>query len=159
MENFHKKLMESLLKEFDNIEKEVKSGKLEGEWDIKPIERPGFRGYVARGRFTSREPWSPPEQITEEAREPLTDVFEDKDALKLYVELPGVEKDDIQLNIADGRAEIKAKKFYKVVNLPTKDVDAEKASAEYKNGVLQVSIPKTKKPAAEEEKKHKIKIE
>ena len=158
MELFRKKLMESMLREFDDIERQVRSGKLEGEWDVKPIERPGVKGYVARGRFWSREPWSIPRHATEEAREALTDVFEDKETVKLYVELPGVEKDDIQLNVTEGRAEIKAKKFYKVVNLPTRDVDSEKASAEYKNGVLQVSIPKIKKPA-EEEKKHKIKIE
>ncbi len=158
MELIRKRLMESMLREFDDIEKEVRSGKLEGKWDVEPIERPGVRGYVAHGRFWSPEPMSVPQQATEEVREPLTDVFEDKETVKLYVELPGVEKDDIQLNVTEGRAEIKAKKFYKTVKLPTSDVGSEKASAEYKNGVLQVSIPKINKPDAEE-KKHKIKID
>ncbi len=158
MELLRKRLVESMLREFDDIERQVRSGKYEGEWEVKPINRPGVRGYVARGRFGHREPWTMPREATEEVREPLTDVFEDKETIKLYVELPGVEKDDIQLNVTEGRAEIKAKKFYKVVKMPTREVDSEKASAEYKNGVLQVSIPKIEKPA-EEEKKHKIKIE
>jgi len=77
---------------------------------------------------------------------------------RAYVELPGVEKNDIQLDVTDGRAEVKAKNFHKVLDLPTKDVEFEKASANYKNGVLEVIIPKTKKTAREEKKKT-IKIE
>lgn len=158
MDLFHRRLIERMFREFDEIERQIRSGKLEGEWDVKPIERPGVKGYVARGRFWSREPLSIPRRAIDEVREPLTDVFEDKDSVKLYVELPGVEKDDIQLNITEGKAEIKAKNFFKRIELPTRDVDSEKASAEYKNGVLKVSIPKIKE-TAKEEKKQKIKIE
>ncbi|KPV64181.1 MAG: Small heat shock protein HSP16.5 [Candidatus Bathyarchaeota archaeon BA2] len=78
--------------------------------------------------------------------------------MKLYVELPGVEKNDIQLNVTEGRAEVKAKNFYKVIDLPTRDVEFEKATANYKNGVLEVLIPKTKETVSEEKKKT-IKIE
>jgi len=158
MELFNRRLMQKMFKEFDEIEKQIRSGKLEGEWDIKPIERPDVKGYVARGRFWSREPWSIPRRAIDEVREPLTDVFEDKDSVKLYVELPGVEKNDIQLNITEGKAEIKAKNFFKRIDLPTRDVDSEKASAEYKNGVLKVSIPKIKE-TAKDEKNQKINIE
>jgi len=72
--------------------------------------------------------------------------------------LPGVEKDDIQFNITDGHAEIKAKNFFKAVDLPTQDVEIDKAVASYKNGVLEVTIPKTKKSASEKQKRT-IKIE
>jgi len=85
-------------------------------------------------------------------------VFEEKDNVKLYVELPGAEKDDIQLNVTEGQVEVKAKNFYKTIDLPTRDVESNKAVANYKNGVLEVTIPKTKKPAAEE-RKQTIKIE
>jgi HSP20 family protein len=158
IEDFHKKLTERMFKEMGEIEKRIRSGELEGEWDVKPIERPGVKGYVARGRFFSRETPQISKRALEEVREPLTDVFEDKESIKLYVELPGVEKEDIQLNITEGKAEIKAKNFYKIVDLPTRDVDSEKASAEYKNGVLKVTIPRVKE-TAEDEKKQKIKIE
>lgn len=158
MELFQKRFLERLFREMEEIDKAVKSGKFEGGWDIKPIDRPGVKGYVARGQFWSRGPWGIPKETMGEVREPLTDVFEDEESVKLYVELPGVEKDDVQLHITEGKAEIKAKKFYKIIDLPTKDIDSEKASAKYKNGVLEVLIPKVKGTATDE-KKQKIKIE
>jgi len=163
VDDFYKKLTKKMFKEMEDIEEALRSGKLEGEWDIKPIEEPGVKGYVARGRFPLGNKSAPktltlPEQIKDEVREPLTDVFEDKDNVKLYMELPGVEKDDIQLNITDGHAEIKAKNFFKAIDLPTKDVVSDKAVANYKNGVLEVTIPKIKKSSTEEQK-HTIKIE
>jgi len=157
-DSYFKKLSERMFKEMEEIEKAIKSGKLQGEWEVKPIEEPGVKGYVARGRFQLGEPLTFPKHATDEVREPLTDVFEDKDHVKLYVELPGVEKNDIQLNVTEGRAEVKAKNFYKVIDLPTRHVEFEKATANYKNGVLEVMIPKTKE-AESEEKKKTIKIE
>ena len=162
-EDFHRKLLKRMFKEMDDIEEAIKSGKLEGEWDIKPIEEPGVKGYVAKGRFQYGGKQAPktlklPERINEENREPLTDVFQDKDNIKLYVELPGVEKNDIQLDVKQGKAEIKAKNFHKIVDLPTSDVESDKAKANYKNGVLEVTIPKVKK-AASDTNKATIKIE
>jgi len=157
-DSYFKKLSKRMLKEMEEIEKAIKSGKLQGEWEVKPIEEPSVKGYVARGRFQLGEPLTLPKQAVDEVREPLTDVFEEQDHVKLYVELPGVEKNDIQLNVAEGRAEVKAKNFYKVIDLPTRHVEFEKATANYKNGVLEVMIPKTKKTVGEEKKKT-IKIE
>jgi len=156
-ENFHRRLLKKMFKEMDDIEEAIRSGKLEGEWDIKPIEEPGIKGYIAQGRFQFGDKPSPqtlklPKQIPEEVREPLTDVFQDTDNVRLYVELPGVEKTDIQLNVTQGRAEIKAKNFYKAIDLPTSHVESDKAKANYKNGVLEVTIPKTKKTASDEGK-------
>jgi HSP20 family protein len=157
-DSYFKKLSERMFKEMEEIEKAIRSGKLQGEWEVKPIEEPGVKGYVARGRFQLGEPLTFPKQAKDEVREPLTDVFEEQDHVKLYVELPGVEKNDIQLNVTEGRAEVKAKNFYKVIDLPTRDVEFDKVIANYKNGVLEVMIPKTKKTASEEKKKT-IKIE
>jgi len=157
-DSYFKKLSERMFKEMEEIEKAIRSGKLQGEWEVKPIEEPGVKGYVARGRFQLGEPLTLPKQAVDEVREPLTDVFEGEDHVKLYVELPGVEKNDIQLNVAEGRAEVKAKNFYKVIDLPTRDIEFDKANANYKNGVLEVTIPKTKKTVSEEKKKT-IKIE
>jgi len=160
--DFYKKLTKKMFKDMESIEDALRSGELEGEWDIKPIEEPGVKGYVARGRFqlgkSQPQPLKLSQQIEDEVREPLTDVFEDKDNVKLYMELPGVEKDDIQLNVTDGHVEIKAKNFFKAVDLPTKDIEFDKAVANYKNGVLEVTIPKMKKSATEEQKRT-IKIE
>jgi len=157
LEDFQRRLLKKMFKEMDDIEEAIKGGRLDGEWDIKPIEEPGVKGYVARGRFEfgdkkAQKTLTLPKEITEEAREPLADVFQDRDSVTLYVELPGVEKTDIKLKITRGRAEIKAKNFYKAIDLPTSDIEADKAKTNYKNGVLEVTIPKTKKPTTDKDR-------
>lgn len=164
---FSGEFMKTILKEFNEIEKMIKSGKLKGKWDIKQIDEPGRKGYVIQGRFWSDQPIEPfepfkpwrrrpmpkrpfevPEATLKEVREPLTDVFDEDKALKIYVELPGEEKDHIQLNVTEGKVEVKAKKFYKMIEVPTSKVDIEKASSKYKNGVLEVTIPRKERSPA-----------
>lgn len=163
IDRYFKKIIEKMFKEMAEFDEAMKSGKMEGEWNIRPIESPGVKGYVAQRKFrSSNEPNASNESLTvpredlDEVQEPLVDVFEDKDAVNLYVELPGVEKDDIQLSVNGGYAEVKAKGFYKQIALPTGDVEFDKVSANYKNGVLQVAIPKKTKAIDEEKKTIKI---
>jgi HSP20 family protein len=90
-------------------------------------------------------------------REPLTDIVEEGDKVKVIVELPGVEKEDIDLR-AEGRqlsisVDTERKKFCKQLDLPC-EVLSESASAEYRNGVLTVVMDKV--PNAP--KGHRIKI-
>ncbi|HKZ93064.1 MAG TPA: Hsp20/alpha crystallin family protein [Candidatus Bathyarchaeia archaeon] len=163
VDKIYQRFAKRMFREMEDIEEDIKSGKLEGEWDIKPIEEPGVKGYVARGRFEfgnkpKQKSLTLPKEIPQEAREPLTDVFQDEDNIKLYIELPGVEKDDIKFNVSEGKAEIKAKNFHKTIDLPTPDVEATKTKANYKNGVLEVTIPKKKQSQTEREKEI-IKIE
>ena len=141
-DDFFKKLAKRMFREMEEMQRAIKSGELRGEWDIKQIEEPDTKGFVARGKLQLDKPFKLPTQVTDELREPLTDVFQDKDCVKIYVELPGVEKEDIQLNIKDGQVEVKAKNFHKTIELPTKDLESEKTSSKYKNGVLEVTIPK-----------------
>jgi HSP20 family protein len=87
-----------------------------------------------------------PELAQEEgAREPLTDTIEEKDKIRVIVELPGVERDDIQLHAEDRELDIEVDKedrrFSKKVSLPA-DVDTESIKATYKNGVLEVHMQK-----------------
>jgi HSP20 family protein len=163
VDKMYQRFTKRMFREMEDIEEAVKSGKLEGEWDIRPIEEPDVKGFIARGRFelgnkTKSKTLTLPKEVPQEAREPLTDVFEDKENIKLYIELPGVEKTDIQLNVSQGRAEIKAKKFYKTINLPSTDIEVNKVVANYKNGVLEVTVPKKKKTEPEKAKTT-IKIE
>jgi len=167
VDDYFKKITKRMFKEMEDIEEAIRSGKLEGEWDIKPIEEPGVKGYIAKGRFQlggdkqgqTPKAFKMPDQIEDEVREPLTDVFQDKDNVRICMELPGVEKSDIQLNINGNHAEVKAKNFFKTVDLPTRDLEkGDKAVANYKNGVLEVVIPKLKKTESNEPK-HTIKIE
>lgn len=147
-----RKLVERMFREMADVENAIDSGRLRGEWNVEPIEEPGARGYVAKGRFQLGEPLSLPKHAMETVREPFVDVFDDKEHVKLYIELPGVAKDDIQLNAADSQVEIKAKNFHKHIDLPTSDIKVNEVSAHYKNGVLEVIIPRAKKAASEEKK-------
>lgn len=106
-------------------------------------------------------------------RSPLTDLEEtDKEVIAKF-EMPGVDKKDIQLNVTPDKIEVKVEKkqeakvekkgfyreersyrgFYRAMALPS-EVLADKAKAKYKDGVLEVTIPK-----AENKKKNKIEIE
>lgn len=93
-------------------------------------------------------------------REPLVDIFETDDEVHVVAELPGVDKEDIKLHGTEGSLTISVdtpqRKYYKELELPAK-VNVKGAKTQYKNGVLEVKLPKIK-----EEKKPKgepIKIE
>jgi len=82
--------------------------------------------------------------VPSEGREPLVDVMDDQDKYRIFVELPGVEKDNVKLDVTDDRVQIRTedeKKFYKRVDLDS-PVDPDSAKASYKNGVLTVELAK-----------------
>ncbi|OPY53598.1 MAG: Small heat shock protein HSP16.5 [Methanosaeta sp. PtaU1.Bin060] len=89
-------------------------------------------------------------------REPLVDVMDEKEKYKIFVELPGVDKEKMQLDVAETSVEVKTedeKKFYKLIELEA-PVNPESAKASYKNGVLTLEIDKKEKRKGKE-----IKIE
>jgi len=83
-------------------------------------------------------------QVKEE-REPLVDTVETNEDIHVVVELPGVEKTDIKLHGTEDSLEISVDtpqyKYYKEVQLPSK-VRVKEANSTYKNGVLEVVLPK-----------------
>jgi len=103
---------------------------------------------------------------------PALDVFEDKDDLVVKAELPGMEKDNVEVNLTDHtltirgekkkEEEVKEEKCYKsersygsfvrTLQLAA-TVATDKVKASFKNGVLEVRLPKT-----EEAKKKEIKV-
>jgi len=99
---------------------------------LRPWKRP----------LTPEKPFGFPRRTEEEMREPLTDIFEEDNAFKVYVELPGEEKEDIAFKIANGKLEVRAKNFCKTVNLPGENIVPDKATSEYKNGVLTITVPR-----------------
>ena len=107
--------------------------------NIKPGVRPGRLGF-GRPSFDIRE-----------EREPLVDVIVTDGEVKAIAELPGVEKEDINLHGTEDTLTISVdtaeRKYYREVDLPVK-VDPKKAKSSYKNGVLEVTLPAKK----EEEK-------
>lgn len=89
-------------------------------------------------------------------REPLVDVMEEKDKFKIFVELPGVDKEKVKLDVAEDSIEVKTeddKKFYKMINLDSA-VNPDTSKASYKNGVLTLELEKKEKRTGKE-----IKIE
>ena len=83
-------------------------------------------------------------QVKEE-REPLVDIVETNSEIHVVVELPGVEKSDIKLHGTVDSLTISVDtpqyKYYKDVQLPVK-VRVIEANSTYKNGVLEVVLPK-----------------
>lgn len=80
-------------------------------------------------------------------REPLTDVIEEKERVRIIVELPGVEKQDIKLDALERSLDINVdnppKRFNKHLDLPC-DILPDSAKASYKNGVLEIVLDRQK---------------
>lgn len=91
---------------------------------------------------------------------PAVDVLEDAAGITLYADLPGVPKDKLSLSVESDtlsiegelgltvpegmeaiHAEVSLPRFRRVFTL-SKELDAEKVSAEFKHGVLKLHIPK-----------------
>jgi HSP20 family protein len=83
-----------------------------------------------------------------EQREPLVDVIDTNGEVKVVAELPGVEKKDVKLRGTENALTISVdtpqRKFFKKVELPT-NAKPQKAKTSYKNGVLEVTMPKVGK--------------
>ncbi len=90
---------------------------------------------------------SPKVSNAEMAREPLTDIIEEADKVRVIVELPGVEREDIRLNATENTLDIDVdvedRKFGKHLDLPC-DVNSDSAKASYKNGVLEITLDRLK---------------
>ncbi len=87
--------------------------------------------------------------MIKEEREPLVDVVNTDGEIKVVAELPGVEKENIKLHVLDDLLTVSVdrpeRKYYKEVKLPT-EVEPKNAKSSYKNGVLEVTLQKAKKP-------------
>lgn len=114
-----------------------------------------------RGLFDEWFFGSPFSERRTDSRRPLTDISDEGDKLEIITELPGVKKDDIEINVEEDSIQIKTKSkskteekkenyyfhersyssFNRVLPLPVK-VIPDKAEAEFKNGILSVTIPK-----------------
>jgi len=83
-----------------------------------------------------------------EEREPLTDIIEGDNDVAVTVEIPGVEKNDIDLSVEKETLEIKVdtsdRKYHKTLELPC-DVIPKTTKATYKNGILDVVIKRKEK--------------
>ena len=120
-------------------------------------------------------PWWPERWFRSEGMEPTSpavDFYEEKDDIVVKAELPGIDKNNGEVNLTDHTLTIKGEKkkeeevkeknyyrsersygsFVRTLELPT-DVHADRVKATFKDGVLEVRLPKT-----EEAKKKEIKV-
>lgn len=108
----------------------------------------GFGGLMPRG-FDQMSQWTP--QI---------EMFEREGQLHIRADLPGMNKDDVQIDVEDDavllrgerreerreeregmyRREVSYGSFYREIPLPS-NVDAENASANFRDGVLEITMP------------------
>jgi HSP20 family protein len=140
--------------------------------ELSRIEREAERMF---GDFFRRPLWglSWPERFREIGfREPAIEVYEEKDDVVIKAEIPGMKKDDLDINISGTLLTIKGEKkqeeevkkkgyyysersygsFMRTIDLP-KEVQVDKAYANFKDGILEVRLPKT-----EEAKRKEVKI-
>jgi HSP20 family protein len=108
-------------------------------------------------------------------KQPRVDVLDLGDALQVVADMPGVRKEDIEINLTPERVEISAESsteterkeeeytyrergyasYRRMLDLPA-DVLPDKAEASFKNGVLEINLPK--KEPTEVEKKTRVQI-
>jgi HSP20 family protein len=95
---------------------------------------------------------------------PACDVFEDKEAVKIVAEVPGVRPEDVKLSLENNLLTVRGEKkqqaeerneqvhryersygtFERTFALPT-TVDPERIAAKYEHGILTVTIPKAER--------------
>lgn len=131
---------------------------------MKEIEELDKRLSALLGRGVSSPVGDKKEAITVAEWSPLVDITEDEKEYVIKAELPEVKKEDIKLNVQDDvltitgerkyEKEEKGKKYHRVersygsflrsFTLP-ENADGTKVSAEYKDGLLMVRLPKSEK--------------
>ena len=116
--------------------------------------------------------WGEP-AASREGRMPKVDVIDRETEVLVRAELPGVDKKDLDVTMSDNTVTIKARtqheekeekgdyyrceisrgSFMRTLALPG-EVDSDKAKAAFKDGILELTIPKTDKA-----RKHSVKVE
>ncbi len=83
--------------------------------------------------------------VVEEVREPIVDVFDEEDHIRLIAELPGVSEDKIKIEVTGDILNLTAsdtdKKYAKEILLPSK-VNPQSLKNTYKNGILEIMLEK-----------------
>lgn len=90
---------------------------------------------------------------------PVVDILENSDEILLYADMPGVSKEEVAVNIDNGRLALSGVRkmqaagavtweefgeveFRRVFSVP-QSIDVSKVNAELKDGVLQLHLPKS----------------
>jgi HSP20 family molecular chaperone IbpA len=90
---------------------------------------------------------------------PLVDIYENENEILLHAEMPGVQKDDISINIDNGRLTVSGVRtlekvgaaeweefgdveYQRAFSVP-QTIDVNKVNAELKDGILALHLPKS----------------
>ena len=105
--------------------------------------------------------WNELEQPSERTTQPRTDIVENADGYQFYFEMPGLKADTVDVQVEDGRLIVQAERprpewakdasirlaertyghFKRAFRLP-EDASSDGISAAYRDGVLEVTVPK-----------------
>jgi HSP20 family protein len=136
-------------------------------WFEETVRRPFFSPWMPRFRF--------PEFMALREFSPSVDIFEEGNDVVVKAEMPGMNKDEIDINISDDVITISGEKkseekiekkdyfrlershgsFSRSLTLPA-EIQTDQAKAVFKDGVLEVRIPKSE---AAMQKVKKVKID
>jgi HSP20 family protein len=141
-------------------------------WDMERDMQDLFENFFSRGWLRAPR-WELPSLREVGSRMPKVDVIDRETEIVVEAELPGVNKEDVEVTVTDNSVTLKATStkeeteekgdyhrreisrgyFSRTLPLPA-DVKGDKAQAEFKDGVLRLTIPK-----AAGSKRHSIKVQ
>jgi len=124
-----------------------------------PLKRTEERKFKVRGRFEARH-LAPPDKpfMRKEApsmpQEQPPDIFDEEDHIKVIAEIPGVDENDIKVNLQGDNLVISvdtpSRKYHQELKLPCEPKG--KMEKFYKNGILEVKIQKAENRGQRTEK-------
>ncbi|MFZ2071408.1 MAG: Hsp20/alpha crystallin family protein [Halobacteriota archaeon] len=134
-----KKASPELERRIEETDTEIKTRLKEG-YSSKPRIKYGFSIHTLAGEEEEKK-----REVGKEKRreilEPMVDVFNEKDHIKVIAELPGISEDDINVEL-EGRkividASNKERSYHKVIEL---SCDVKEMKKRYKNGILELEV-------------------
>ncbi len=97
-------------------------------------------------------------ELSTTAREPLTDVIEENDYYSITMEMPGINKQDIELEVTENGMVVDVesgnRRYHKEITFDSQ-VKPDSGTATYNNGILEIRVEK-EKPAKGKGKRLKI---
>ncbi len=142
------RMMNSMVRRFDekelmNLSKDPNTKVYGFSMRIGPDGKPVIREF---GNIRPNSlPFNSEQKQIKSLREPLIDIMESDKEVTVIAEIPGVEKNEIVLDGSEDQLNLEVKNkerpYKTTIALPC-EVIHDKASANYKNGVLTIKLPK-----------------
>lgn len=102
---------------------------------------PDFSEYGDMSKLQNQE-----EKVVSESNEPLSEVFKEEKQIRIVCEIPGVDPRNISIRGEEGKIIIEAlgaKNYKKEIQI-IEEVEMEKGTASYRNGILEILVPRGK---------------